>query len=169
MNDPRDPFQLSRKKVFLWGAFVTILLCALVYFFVPGEPKNTLMNAPLTGPGSVSASLEGSSTAQNGAVPSSPLIVTDEKSNGTPAQLYSKFCSACHGDDGKANTAMARMMSVHPANLVDGPFKFERSESAVAELIKNGSGVMPGYGRELGDEKALALAKYVLGLEKKEH
>lgn len=168
MNDPKDPFHLTRKKVFLWGLTTTVIVCLLIYLFVPGEPRENLVNAPLEGPGSVSAALEGEGKAANSAVPSSPLIVNDNSKLGTPEQNYQRFCSSCHGAKGEANTPVARMMTVKPPNLITGPFKYGRDEESVKSLIMNGGGVMPGFGRELGDEHAAALARYALSLEKKD-
>lgn len=157
-----------RVKIFVLGSVVTLVLVGLVFLFVPGEPKENLVSAPLQGPGSVSAALEGGADAMTGAVPSSPLIITKESKLGTPEQNYQRFCAACHGEKGDADAPMARMMTVKPPDLTKGPFQYGRTVEDVSSLIMNGGGVMPGFGRELGEEHATALAKYVLSLEQQE-
>lgn len=148
MNDPKDPFYFSRNKVLLWGTVVALALCALVILFVPTEPKNSASTEPLSNK-------------------SAEAMFKKEEVARTPPEQYAKFCAACHGDTGDANTQMARMMSVKPTNLNSGPFKFERTPEAIRNLIRYGSQVMPGFEREISEPEADALAQYVLKLEVK--
>lgn len=148
MNDPKDPFYFSRNKILLWGTIVAIGLCALVILFVPTEPKNSASTEPLS-------------------KKSAEAMFKQENVARTPAEQYTKFCAACHGENGDANTQMARMMGVKPTNLASGPFKFSRAPEEIRNLIRYGSQVMPGFEREISEPEADALAEYVLKMEVK--
>lgn len=159
MNDPKDPFNLSRTKVFVIGTTATALVCGLVFLAVPPAPRNeNVVASPLQGPGSQQGAIQ----AQAGESPaSSQPVLTGQP---TPAQNYARYCAQCHGDKGLADTQLARMMTSKPTNLVVGPFKFARTPEAVATLIAKGAGAMPGFGKELGDEQGNQLATFVLTL-----
>ncbi len=150
MNDPKDPFYVSRKKVFLWGLIATSIICALVFLYVPGQPMQK---------GNVKT-LEQALPVENSSSNAPAVSVIP------PAESYAKFCSQCHGKEGLADTTFADMMSVKPSNLVKGPFKFDRSKDTLKSLIMTGTGPMPGFAKELGEKNAEALVEYVLQLEK---
>jgi len=164
MNDPKDPFALTRTKVFLYGAGVTAVLAGLAWLYVPASPLSRAVSAPLTGPGSQSAALSGEPAASTGSAPTAQSPAELIAQNNGPEALYSRFCTQCHGDDGLGNTMMARMMTAKVPNLVTGPWQVARTPEAVSQLILKGSEskAMPGFERELGSEKARALADYVL-------
>ena len=174
MDDPKDPFVLTRAKIFAYGCGVVAVLSVLAWFYIPDAPRDMARSAPLQGPGSQSAALEGSSSnetesgagapgpAASGAEAPGPAAVRTAERE--PAALYERYCTQCHGSDGLGNTMMARMMEGAVPNLVQGPFAVERSVEAIAALVKQGSANkrMPGFERELGDEGANALAAFVL-------
>jgi mono/diheme cytochrome c family protein len=62
---------------------------------------------------------------------------------------------------------MARMMSSKPTHLINGPFRFGRDPQSIAQLIRSGSGAMPGFKDEIGEQEALGVATFVLGLAEK--
>lgn len=135
---------LPRGKVFAIGALLTSVLCGLVIFCVPKKPE-VIAEAPQ--PQSAGEAL-------------APAAAKSEV-------LYGRFCASCHGDEGKAQTTMARMMSPNPTNFAQGPWKGPQTVEAVVDAIKNGKGAMPAYGKEITDEGELkALAEYVLSLRK---
>lgn len=191
MNDPKDPFQATRGKIFLWGAALTAVLTGLVYLYVPKAPRDAVADAPLQGPGSESALLQGGELqpgsqgqdGQQGAQGAPPVAEGNTGSadgaagaqtpaaaaapEGSPESNYAKYCAQCHGPAGNGDGPMARMMSQKPSNLVSGPYKYARTEEGVSALILNGIGSMPNFKKELGEEKARELARYVLSLEAK--
>lgn len=68
-------------------------------------------------------------------------------------------CAACHGMDGKGNTAMGA------PNLTDGIWLYGGSRGAVEETIRHGrGGVMPAWDNILGEDKVHLLASYVYSL-----
>jgi quinoprotein glucose dehydrogenase len=74
-------------------------------------------------------------------------------------RTYKVTCSQCHGAELKGNPK-----SNYPS-LVNIGKKLDRQ--AIATMINNGKGMMPGYNFLKADEK-LALTEFLLGLEKKE-
>jgi mono/diheme cytochrome c family protein len=160
MNDSEkksDP--LSRSRVFIAGGIATIVLGGLVVLCAPGKP----------------AVIAQSALPQNSPQNSPVVATTDSPKTASPAsqggsageQVYARFCASCHGPDGKAQTTMARMMNPSPTNFYSGPWKGEQSIVAITEVVKNGKGAMPAYGKEITSETELSsLAEYVLSLRK---
>jgi cytochrome c oxidase cbb3-type subunit 3 len=69
------------------------------------------------------------------------------------------MCAACHGVDGKGNTAMGA------PNLTDNIWLYGGSQRAVKESITNGrAGVMPAWKDILGEDKVHILTAYVYSL-----
>jgi mono/diheme cytochrome c family protein len=188
MNDPKDPFYLTRGKVFAVGTGVTLLVAAGVWFFVPAAPTDKAISAPLAGAGSQTAALapekaiaetdsSAASSSPDAAVASAPAVAEGNPSASAPSQTatetppatpveahYTKFCAQCHGEDGLGKTQMARMMEGGVPSLIEGPFRLERSVEVTAALIRQGSQNkrMPGFEKELSQEDAEALAAHVL-------
>jgi mono/diheme cytochrome c family protein len=153
-----------RARVFLIGTAATALLCGMVVLCVPGKPdvvadaaKSQALSAPQTNAVPQENAVAGSTDA-----PTGPAAL---RAAPTGQKLYERFCAGCHGADGKAQTSMARMMASRPTNLADGPWKGEQTTAAIVEIVKNGKGAMPAYGKEIStDAELAALADYVLSL-----
>ena len=77
---------------------------------------------------------------------------------GSPAQIYIKNCARCHGADGKSDTELGK--------LNDAPdlTAHKRSAKGTANIIKNGEGSMPGFGKKISAKDIAALVKYVRAL-----
>ena len=74
-------------------------------------------------------------------------------------QTFVTICAACHGQDGKGNSALGA------PNLTDRIWLYGGSLATVAETIRNGrNNKMPAWGEFLGKEKVHLLAAYVWGL-----
>jgi mono/diheme cytochrome c family protein len=159
MNEPKDPFRLSPRSVFLWGSALVALLIALVFLYVPAAPQTRGIPASHQTYGSDLPPED----SGNGGQPSSDQG-SSLAASATAEQRYQTFCSQCHGKKGDGDAPLARMMSTKPPNLIEGPFRFQRTAEAVAALIRNGAGAMPGFKDEIGEAEALDLAEYVLGL-----
>ena len=68
-------------------------------------------------------------------------------------------CAACHGADGKGNTAIGA------PNLTDGVWLHGWGEAAITAIVNNGkTNVMPAQGGRLSPEQIHVLASYVWGL-----
>jgi cytochrome c oxidase cbb3-type subunit 3 len=75
------------------------------------------------------------------------------------AQPKFAVCAACHGADGKGNTALGA------PNLTDNIWLFGPRLETISETIRNGRNIqMPAQGETLGPEKVRILAGYVWSL-----
>jgi cytochrome c oxidase cbb3-type subunit 3 len=80
--------------------------------------------------------------------------------------VFAQSCAACHGPDGKGNTA------VGAPNLTDDVWLYGSTEAAILEGIDNGRHMnvspgtlaMPSFKDTLGEQKIHLLAAYVWGL-----
>jgi len=73
--------------------------------------------------------------------------------------LYEGVCVACHGKDGKGDP------KVGAPDLTDGYWLYGDSREALRETIGNGRhGVMPAWGKILGDTRSRLVAAYVWSL-----
>ena len=69
------------------------------------------------------------------------------------------ICGACHGADGKGNTAMGA------PNLTDAVWLYGSAEETIADTIRNGrNNMMPAQKERLGEAKVHLLAAYVYSL-----
>ena len=83
------------------------------------------------------------------------------------AQLYGKYCSSCHGKDGRAKTVKAKFN--HARDLADSKWQDDVSDERIFNSIMNGRnqrGNMPAFGKKLNEREAEALVTYVRGLKK---
>lgn len=55
--------------------------------------------------------------------------------------VYDKSCKTCHGADGTANPAIAKMMNVQMADLKSADVQ-GLSDAAMKEIVSNGKGKM---------------------------
>ena len=73
--------------------------------------------------------------------------------------VFAANCAACHGLDGKGNSAIGSR------NLTDGAWLHGSSEATIIETITFGrNDVMPAHGEFLGEARVHILAAYVYGL-----
>jgi mono/diheme cytochrome c family protein len=77
------------------------------------------------------------------------------------ASLYKSKCQACHGADGKGDTAAGKKLG---ARDFHSPGVGKMSDQELFEATKNGKGKMPGYGNKLTDDQIKELVKYIRSL-----
>lgn len=83
----------------------------------------------------------------------------DPEAAGAGEQVYMTNCMACHGPEGKGNTAMGA------PDLTDGAWLYDGSLEGIREAVVNGrQGNMPAFGESLGPERAHVVAAYVYSL-----
>jgi len=91
-----------------------------------------------------------------------------EPNNKRPAaQLYKKYCTECHGLDGRAQTKKGKYS--HARNIADGQWQDDVSDERIFNSIMNGRNIrgnMPGFSKQIKDEEADALVTYVRQLRK---
>jgi len=72
---------------------------------------------------------------------------------------FDTYCVACHGADGKGNTALGA------PNLTDGVWLYGSSEASIVQTILNGrENIMPAQARNLTPEQIRVLTAWVWGL-----
>ncbi|HEV2829013.1 MAG TPA: cytochrome c [Pyrinomonadaceae bacterium] len=91
----------------------------------------------------------------------SPPIATNVR---TPAALYARNCASCHGRDGGARTAKARVN--HARKLSDSEWQNRTSDERIFNSIMNGKGKMPAYGKKLSEQEIDSLVTHVRGLKR---
>jgi len=77
------------------------------------------------------------------------------------AALYKRKCAACHGPDGRGDTAAGRKLGVkdfHSAEVA------KMTDAQLIEITTKGKEKMPGYDRKLTDDQIKELVKFIRSL-----
>jgi cbb3-type cytochrome c oxidase subunit III len=77
------------------------------------------------------------------------------KGKGGVAAVYKKHCANCHGEDGKG------LETLQPPDFTDGKWQSENTNKAIADGIRNGKGVMPGFKDVLSPAQVNSMVRYV--------
>lgn len=81
---------------------------------------------------------------------------------GTPAKtLYVNNCARCHGADGKSETQLGRLYGA--PDLTARNVK-RTSRKRTANIIKNGGGSMPAFGKKMTAAEINSLVGYIKAL-----
>lgn len=73
-------------------------------------------------------------------------------------RLFAEHCSACHGDQGRADTPGAKALEPHPVDLSE----YRYTQGALASILYNGvaGSAMPAW-RDLGEQERADIVAYV--------
>jgi cytochrome c553 len=74
--------------------------------------------------------------------------------------LFSVSCASCHGRDGRG-LGDGRPPGATMPDFTAKEFQAQRSDAQLRELIRNGRGLMPGFGKQLNDSGLDALVARV--------
>ena len=88
---------------------------------------------------------------------SMPLVAQD-------AAIYKTKCAACHGPDGKGDTAMGKKLGVRD---FASPEVQKQSDDELAAIINDGKNKMPAYKKSLKPEEVKALVAFIHACGKK--
>lgn len=80
------------------------------------------------------------------------------------AVLYKTKCAACHGPDGKAETAIGKANKLRDLGSAEVQ---KQSDDELSAIMTNGKGKMPAYGKSLKPEQVKELVAYIRSLAKK--
>ena len=80
------------------------------------------------------------------------------------APSYKAKCAACHGADGKGETAMGKKFELKD---LASPEVQKMSDDALAAIISDGKDKMPSYKKSLKPEQVKELVGYIRSLAKK--
>jgi mono/diheme cytochrome c family protein len=94
-----------------------------------------------------------------GVVLSLPLSVRAQTASDTP---YTSKCAGCHGIDG-TGSAMGKTMGAHDFTSAEVQ---QMSDTQLSNIITNGKGKMPAYGKSLKPDEIKGLVAYIRTLKK---
>jgi cytochrome c6 len=78
--------------------------------------------------------------------------------------LFKAKCAACHGADGKGETAIGKINKLNDLGSADVQ---KQSDSDLTGIISSGKNKMPGYGKSLKPEQIKGLVAYIRTFAKK--
>ncbi len=78
------------------------------------------------------------------------------------AALYKSKCQACHGPDGKGDTAAGKKLGTKDFH---SPEVAKMSDQELFNITKNGKDKMPKYEGKLTDDQIKELIKYIRSLK----
>lgn len=78
---------------------------------------------------------------------------------------FDVFCAACHGRSGTARTPVAEAMEMRPPpSLLEERIR-ELPDGRLYRVVRDGYGLMPGYGPDLSVDERWAVVAYVRALQ----
>jgi cytochrome c6 len=80
------------------------------------------------------------------------------------AALYKTKCAACHGADGKGETAIGKADKIRDLSSAEVQ---QQADADLTAIITTGKGKMPAYGKSLKPEQVKDLVAYIRALAKK--
>jgi cytochrome c6 len=80
------------------------------------------------------------------------------------AALYKTKCAACHGADGKGDTAIGKTNKIRDLSSAEVQ---QQSDADLTTTISAGKGKMPAYGKSLKPDQVKDLVAYIRSLAKK--
>jgi cytochrome c6 len=86
-----------------------------------------------------------------------PAVAEDDT-----ATLYKSKCAACHGPDGKGDTAAGKKLG---AKDFHSPDVAKKSDAELFDITKKGKDKMPGYDKKLTDDQIKDVVKYIRSLK----
>ncbi|MFY9611531.1 MAG: cytochrome c [Blastocatellia bacterium] len=95
------------------------------------------------------------------ALPGTPRIVYASEADGTA--LFKAKCAACHGVDGKGETAAGKAMKLRDLGSAEVQ---ALSDAELAEITAKGKGKMPGYHKSIGDDGVQAVVAFIRTLKR---
>jgi cytochrome c6 len=89
--------------------------------------------------------------------------VPSARADDTSSKLYGTKCAACHGPDGKGQTAVGKADNIRDLAAADVQ---KQSDEDLTATITNGKGKMPAYGKSLKPDQIKGLVAYIRSLAK---
>lgn len=91
------------------------------------------------------------------------LLVATVRAEDRSAATFRQKCAACHGPDGKAQTAAGKNLGVK--SFAD-PAVAKMSDADLSAAIDKGKGKMPSYGKSMNADDIKAMVAYIRTLGK---
>jgi len=77
--------------------------------------------------------------------------------------LWKVACAGCHGADGRGAGASLPAGASVP-NFADAAWQADRSDTAIADVIRGGRNLMPAFGAQITDDGIAALVAHIRSL-----
>lgn len=79
------------------------------------------------------------------------------------SRVFEQRCALCHGKSGMGDGAAAAGLNPKPRNLRDGAYMSTRTDEQLLEIIRNGKGAMPAWGKNntLSEDEIQAVLEYI--------
>jgi mono/diheme cytochrome c family protein len=74
-------------------------------------------------------------------------------------ELYTKYCSTCHGKDGRGKTFKGKL--THARDLTDRAWQDDMTDERFFNSIMKGKNKMPAFGKKMSEQEIDALVSYV--------
>lgn len=92
------------------------------------------------------------------------LFAAPARAQSDAANLYKAKCDACHGADGKGDTAAGKKLGARDFASAEVQ---KETDAQLIEITAKGKNKMPGYEKSLYDSQIKDLVAYIRGLAKK--
>ena len=92
------------------------------------------------------------------------MVGAREPQDSVGAEVFSRQCAVCHGNDGKGDGRAAVAFNPPPSDLTDGGRLGQLSDEGLLAVIGTGRASMPGFAAVLSPEELQAVTRYVRGL-----
>jgi cytochrome c6 len=92
--------------------------------------------------------------------PSGEATYSNARSAG---DLYAKYCSTCHGKDGRGKTFKGKL--THARDLTDRAWQDDMSDERFFNSIMKGKKKMPAFRKKMSEQEIDALVSYVRTLK----
>ena len=139
-----------------------ISLLIFIYVYAVAETKSLLLRNPgpienaTTATLDSTPSIDATEAPKQATAPAKEITASLEETQLTnTVAIYTQMCATCHGADGAKGFGGAANLQVSTLSLQDR-----------INVVENGRGLMPGFGKELSEQEAKALAAYTMTLKK---
>jgi cytochrome c6 len=89
-------------------------------------------------------------------------LANPARAQDSPEGLYKAKCQACHGPDGKGETAAGKKLGTKDLH---SPEVVKMSDAELFDITKKGKDKMPAYDKKLTDDQIKELIKYIRTLK----
>ena len=93
------------------------------------------------------------STSAQGTPPANPPASTPSAGDSASATaidgaaIFASRCALCHGPSGHGDGTAAKALNPKPRNFRDAAYMSSRTDEQLLEVIRNGKGAMPAWGK----------------------
>lgn len=90
------------------------------------------------------------------------LLGGPAQAQGDAGSLFKSKCAACHGADGKGNTAVGKSLNLRDLGSADVQ---KQTDAQLTDITANGKGKMPAYKGKITDDQIKQLVAFMRTLK----